>query len=199
MSGEFSRAKGKLAEELVKRKLWSYGLSVKDFSNYAPFDLIVNDKWKIEVKSAEEKNGKFSFVGIKWSYFDILALVFFQPIGYKIYFIRNTDKFAIKESLFLNEQSIKDLKLTTNPLKVLVGEPSKLGMLPNKPILKTGNWYSLSETSIILKTSEYNTKMLIDNKVLKASKSGFADGTRYRIKGEWIVICLSKLDTLGKN
>lgn len=121
MSGKLSNQTGKQAEAIVKERLWSNGFKVKDLSlaynQGLFFDLLVNDKYRVEVKSSNYQiivSKKFGTTKVIWniqglrpSHFDILAVVLNTIMDKTaIYFIRkeslsefckntNTDKFGI--------------------------------------------------------------------------------------------------------
>jgi len=85
---EYTPILGRESEQLVKEKLWKYGYSVKHFGKQAHFDLLVEDKYKVEVKSASPIINKNT---IRWQitippphyvdYWDVQAYVFYQLIG----------------------------------------------------------------------------------------------------------------------
>jgi len=91
--------KGKSAEILVKKHLWTFGFSVKDYSEICglnSFDLLVNKKYKIEVKTGKlnfnntkSNYNYWAFSGIKVKKFDILAIIA-EPID-KPYYINVND------------------------------------------------------------------------------------------------------------
>lgn len=78
------------AEVLVKQQLWRNGYSVKDVSNFAEYDLLVNDTIKVEVKHADYKQLKDKLVWrvkdivITPNRPDILALVLETPLNKQV-------------------------------------------------------------------------------------------------------------------
>lgn len=77
------------AEVLVKEKLWRYGYRVQHLNSIASYDLLVNNKIKVEVRSSSPKIDKVTGT-IRWMImfnksndlrFDVLVVVLFQPIG----------------------------------------------------------------------------------------------------------------------
>jgi len=73
-------------EVVVKEKLWRYGYRVKHLNSSSPFDLIVNDKIRVEVKSGKYRVSKTGMVfwNISKPFYldkcDVVAVVLFRPI-----------------------------------------------------------------------------------------------------------------------
>ena len=115
--GRENSLRGMAAEKLVQQKLWFYGYGVERFSRNCSFDLLVNGKIKVEVKSVKfiiEKN-KISWrggIGILCpSNFDILAVVMFMPISKPMvlfYTKKEAEKLFLTNIYFTNR---KDKKL----------------------------------------------------------------------------------------
>lgn len=51
-------------EKMVQEQLWRNGYSVKNVSKYTKYNLLVNDIIKVEVRSADFKQGKDSIVWV---------------------------------------------------------------------------------------------------------------------------------------
>lgn len=77
--------RGKQAEKIVKQNLWRRNYRVKDVS-YAGigFDLLVEDKWRVEVKSVSGS----TTISLKVDNFDVLAIVYIGPISNEILYLK---------------------------------------------------------------------------------------------------------------
>lgn len=80
-----SSGRGQSGEELMSLYLRRRGYKVKRFGTIHPFDILLDNKIKCEVKSAtmylDKKTYRYSFQGVKPELFDILFLVFISPKG----------------------------------------------------------------------------------------------------------------------
>lgn len=112
------------AAESVQRQLWRNGYSVKSVSLYTKYDLLVDEKIKVEVRGAKYKQTK---TGIYWKFknvtieeANILAIVITTPLDdILIYYMRIS-----KNKGIVNGQ---DLKINTKELKALFTDsPSKI-------------------------------------------------------------------------
>ncbi len=93
--GRLTNGAGFEAEEVVKKKLWSFGYSVKHDSYCKHYDLLVDDKFKVEVKTSRiryTKTGKASWnimLPLHTCDYDVLAVVLPQFLGQpQIYYFR---------------------------------------------------------------------------------------------------------------
>jgi hypothetical protein len=81
---------GKEEEKLVKRKLWQRNYRVKDVSNYSTFDLLVNNKVRVEVKSTSIfKRKNYWSLGLDFTKFDVLAIVLHLQFTDEVYFLKD--------------------------------------------------------------------------------------------------------------
>ena len=86
-------------EVVVKEKLWRYGYRVKQLSSSAPFDLLVNDKIRVEVKSGKYRVSKTGIVfwnigkPLYTDKCDVIAVVLFRPIEKPSVLFFNKDVF----------------------------------------------------------------------------------------------------------
>lgn len=80
-----SCGRGQSGEELMSLYLKRRGYKIKRFGTIHPFDILLDNKIKCEVKSAtmylDKKIYRYSFQGVKPELFDILFLVFITPTG----------------------------------------------------------------------------------------------------------------------
>lgn len=86
--GDKTVRRGNDAELLVQSKLWRYGYNVKKLPNSSkgqPYDLLVDEKYAVEVKSAMlVKKNRWTFfgkhlLGADLGNIDVFAFVFFYP------------------------------------------------------------------------------------------------------------------------
>jgi hypothetical protein len=203
---KYNKAFGTAAEKMVQKKLWSMGYTVRDYSNYLSFDLLVNDKYRVEVKySSFKKLNKSRFGwninGIKPKNHDVLAIVLKMPIDYKIFFVNTNDQsvfFEGKTQFDLSAEKIEALGFSENAKEAFSGKFShnfefqKRGIL--KPVLTADNWYSLGEIAELLKKTPYGVKCLVEAKAFKFVYRGKGSGARYSVKGEWLIEYLASLD-----
>ena len=112
------------AAEIVQRQLWRNGYSVKSVSLYTKYDLLVDEKIKVEVRGAKYKQTKtdiyWKFKNVTIEEANILAIVITTPLDDTlIYYIRIS-----KNKGIVNGQ---DLKINTKELKALFTDsPSKI-------------------------------------------------------------------------
>jgi len=187
---------GNAAESLVKKKLWTYGYKVIDVSKRQPYDMIVDERYKVEVKysSFYAKDGRvyWELKNVNIKNFDVLAIVLQMPNSeFEIYYLKDLPVLE-KNDWLINAMILKNYKFQKNPRKVFIGEPKKIDFPEDVLILKTGIWYTLQETAELIETSQYFTKQYIKAKLLRAVKIGKDKGVRYAIKGDWIVEYLAK-------
>lgn len=122
--------KGRDAELLVKQQLWRNGYSVKDVCNVAPYDLLVDGKIRVEVKSAKAtRNNKWKFIHLKMKPYsmDVIAIVIYSDLGNGIYYAKVSDKLIEdfqEDKIFLGrgltatgDHYIYDIVLTAETLK----------------------------------------------------------------------------------
>jgi len=80
-----SSGRGQSGEELMSLYLHRRKYKIKRFGTIHPFDILLDNKIKCEVKSAtmylDKKTYRYSFQGVKPELFDILFLVFVTPKG----------------------------------------------------------------------------------------------------------------------
>lgn len=126
---------GNYTEEYVQKKLWRYGYSVKRMKRINPFDLLVNETIRVEVKSAtyqlHEDGGYHWRVGKPLGdRFDVCAIVLLLPVGKPLirYFTREEISKNIEDgamSIHIIANSPDEPKIgNKSPLKVL-GKPYK--------------------------------------------------------------------------
>lgn len=127
--GQKTVIRGNQAELIVQGKLWKYGYNVKKTprgSKGQPYDLLVNEKYGVEVKSAM-LNGKNKWMfmgkhllGADRGFIDIFAFVFFYPDeSCKIRYM-STDvllKRKMKQTYYI-VLNPNDKDLVKSPLKV---------------------------------------------------------------------------------
>jgi len=192
MIGKTAYALGVAAESMVQKKLWTHGYSVQDVSKIRPYDLLVDGKYKVEVKysSFYATAGKvyWNLINIDSRKFDILAIVLQMPtMKYEIFFSRNFPV-RVERNLVINSRNINSMGLEQNPKKVFIGEPKKIDFTEKDVlILKGGSWYTLAECEILLERSQYKVRKLVESKALRGMKIGKGKGARYSIKGEWVI------------
>ena len=127
--GDKTVRRGNDAELLVQSKLWRYGYNVKKIPGGGakqPYDLLVNEKYGVEVKSAmlSGKN-RWTFMGkhllgADLGNIDVFAFVFFYPDdSCKIRYMKVSD--------FLNRKMKQTYYVVLNPSdKDLIKSPLKV-------------------------------------------------------------------------
>lgn len=101
MKGYIQNIRGIKAELLVQEKLWRYGYGVERMPSIQktdprgqPYDLLVNKKYGVEVKSAMLRNRTWTFygkhlLGADRGLIDVFAFVFFYPDDtYKVSYMK---------------------------------------------------------------------------------------------------------------
>jgi len=86
MKDETPSQRGKRAELIVQRSLWQRNYRTKDVSRVTSYDILVNDKFKVEVKSASMP---YSTVRVNPKEFDIFCLVIVTELGNSIYYLKD--------------------------------------------------------------------------------------------------------------
>lgn len=83
-----SQEVGKLAEKIAQQSLWRKNYRVRDVSYVSGlnYDLLVNDKYKVEVKSMRGNTTRFKLSPDK---FDILCVVYLHELGNKVFFLKD--------------------------------------------------------------------------------------------------------------
>ena len=125
--------KTNVGEELVKRQLWRNSYSAKDVSKYTYYDLLVNDKIKVEVKRAwfeQSKDGIYwtlKDLMIKPEIADVLAIVITTQLeDFVIYYMKinkrtleqlNENKMIISKTDHRNKKVTCDIKINAKQLK----------------------------------------------------------------------------------
>jgi len=133
MGKENSYQAGLNAELFVQKKLWSYGYSVEKTPPNYPFDLLVNGKYKVEVKSGSyktKKNNKLYWhidSPTKFHIYNILAVVIKYPLNKKLifYISKNNVKKVLgdKQQVMITDEKLSTMKdLKFSPLELL-GSP----------------------------------------------------------------------------
>lgn len=194
-----SKQFGLAGEKMVKKKLWGFGFDIDDVSNKAPFDLLVNKKYAVEVKYSslfQSKAGKFywNIRKINAKNFDILAIVLQMPDdSYSIYYKKiekaDEDMFT-KENIIITAEVLKK-GFSLDAKKVIIGEAKGIKIPVKELVLKRENWYSKQQVAKLLKINIPQIDLLIKSKKLRAVLTGEGLGKRYGIKGEWIIIYLA--------
>lgn len=130
-----AKALGLEAEIIVKNKLWRYGYNVKHFPWMSPFDLLVDDKYKVEVKcsspkeSVSKKNIYWSVYDIDYDKIDILAIVLFRKEKRPL--ILFYDEWRIKAldvplyNIHFNQNNPWRIKIGTKSPYDVFGKPQK--------------------------------------------------------------------------
>ncbi len=136
--GKQTKGMSYITEDLVKRKLWSYGYNVKHFGKRNSFDLLVNDKIKVEVKTSKmriNKNPSWAIMLNKCNEYDVMAVVLQLPINkYKIiYFDRKTieDKVIAKTVITINNKDDNILRYSKESPYDVLGKPNKGRIIKN--------------------------------------------------------------------
>lgn len=135
--GIASQKRGYKGELLVKKKLWKFGYSVVHQPHPSPFDLLVDNEIRLEVKTSMMKTRKnktyywhFGNIG-KFEKHDIVALVrLFTEKQYDVLFIKKDVLFELcggKTNILITDKFIEEHKnvVFTSPYQVL-GRPKKL-------------------------------------------------------------------------
>lgn len=109
-----NQKRGLEAEKIVQKHLWSHGYRVRNFSIYAPFDLLVNDKIRVEVKTAKLKHrskagSEWAISGLQPEKFDVLAFIP-EPFD-KPFYILKQDLIKMTELQTIGKQTIR-IKMT---------------------------------------------------------------------------------------
>jgi len=119
----------------VKRHLWTHGVKAKDCSGFSPFDILIENKDKMKVKTSRpyynRKDKTFwKITELKIDEFDILAFIV-QPIETPFYIskkdlLRKITPFRIKQNKGVYEITITKNVLYSNfvkdPKKIKVGK-----------------------------------------------------------------------------
>lgn len=115
---------GKYAEALVQKSLWRRNYRVKDISydrdENGRADLLVNSKYKVEVKSMR---GNQTTLSLTPSKFDVLCIVVIGEFKSLIYYLK--DKKTLPDIQIpgghykINSEKIKKL-FTTNPKNIFI-------------------------------------------------------------------------------
>lgn len=176
----------KISREAVKKKLWTFGYKVKDVSKTMPFDLFVNDKYKVDVRYARfyDKKNIYKIDEIGSNYSDVLIIVSICDNRFKFWFRKNS--FDGKFDLTVTEKQLMVYKFKNTPSGIFSGPVKKISFIPRKLKLENDEWYSLREASQLLSYTTDFTKLMIMQNKLKYIPSGTGVGIRYKIKGEWI-------------
>lgn len=127
---------GHLAEDFVKRYLWNYGYKVKHLPKNYPFDLWVDEKYRVEVKSARPNryHGHWQIpnpLTRNTSVLDVLIIALFSDWENEkpqlFFFDKDACKklFSSKSSVALKECDIRLSFGHPSPYKVF-GKPKKL-------------------------------------------------------------------------
>ena len=126
---------GKEGELIVQKKLWQRNFRVKNvalFTNHGlHFDLLVNDKIRVEVKTVVKLPVKSNhYIDIRLNEFDILAVVILDPFYSKVFFANKEmlKKCKVKSmiekgdnfnTISVNEKILKEIFIS-NPASILV-------------------------------------------------------------------------------
>lgn len=125
-----------LQQDSIKRGLWMRGYSVKDVSRLGVgFDLLVEEKYRVEVKSSHIRGGKhWGISNVLPGKFDVLAVVIEAPLSTRkeVYYLK--DKATLAD-LIKNEvgERIKTITITkerieeyfTNRPQEVFGKPKR--------------------------------------------------------------------------
>jgi hypothetical protein len=155
-----------IAREIIKKKLWTFGYNVNDVSKTYPFDLLVNNKYKVTVKYLKYLKSKdgWNVESLKTTYSDIYAFILVDEAnGYKIYY---GNKF-VKGCTLVDIEILKGLGFSKNPKEIFNGDVKKISFIPRELKLKDEEWYSLRDASILLLLSEYSLKGKIEKELKK--------------------------------
>ena len=118
---------GYRAEVLLKEKLWTYGYRVRHIT--VPYDLLVEDKIRVEVKTGKHRisKAKTSYWTImlpyRHNYYDILAIVLPRPLSKPLFLFYTIDEV---EQLFGNKRGINlsDSSRSTSRARIRIGRKS---------------------------------------------------------------------------
>lgn len=114
---------GKYAESLAQKSLWRRNYRVKDISHEGRderADLLVNEKYKVEVKSMR---GKSTTINLFPERFDVLCIVSLNELQDLVYFLK--DKNSLKEmqssdSVYKIDAEIIKKFFTKNPKNIFI-------------------------------------------------------------------------------
>lgn len=123
---------------LVKQQLWRNGFSVRDVSIAMEYDLLVEKKIKVDVRTAETRQTKAGFywlvhdVTIAPVKSDVLAvvietplrdlLIFYMKVGKHVFKNLEDNKMIVSQKEQENGDVIANIKLDTKSLKALFTE-----------------------------------------------------------------------------
>lgn len=120
--------RGQETEKLVQKKLWKYGYNVERMPaghHKQPFDLLVNKKFRVDVKSHILKPNRKTWTfylnrGIEKGKVDVYALVFLYPDGLSQ--VRYITTETLLKTKFIKKYAIsfgtEDELLEKSPLKI---------------------------------------------------------------------------------
>ena len=115
-----SASEGLIGEDIVKRKLWQRGYRVKDVSQYSHFDLLLDNKFRVEVKTIFDwGKSKRKYIRLRKEEFDILAVVSVEPTSENIFFASQKDLEPLKAKSIagLNSETSLDIAFNLRDLK----------------------------------------------------------------------------------
>ena len=134
---------GKLAEEVVQEKLWRFGYAVERQKHNFSFDLLVDEKFKVEVKASKLKyksNGEIWWnVLLGGMNYDVLAVVLQMPLTEPLilfFSIEEVKKFKGEKISQIFSQNNRELLENRSPYKVF-GKPKSQRSQPD--YLKNNN------------------------------------------------------------
>lgn len=182
----------KVSREAVKKKLWTFGYKVKDVSKTMPFDLLVDGKYKVDVKYSNFYKGAncWRIDNLKNLYADIFVFVLVEDGKMNFYFAKNNMTKSFPTFLIKRENLVSSKFFSKTPTPIFNGAVKKITFIPRKLKLEKDEWYSLREASQLLSFTSDFAKLMIEKKKLKAVPTGDGVRLRYKIKGAWIMAFL---------
>ena len=182
----------KVSREAVKKKLWTFGYKVKDTSKTMPFDLLVNEKYKVSVYYSNFYKGAncWRIDNLKNLYADVFIFVLIEDGKMNLYFAKNNMSKSFTTFMIKRENLINSKFFSKTPTPIFNGAVKKINFIPRKLKLEKDEWYSLREACQLLSFTNDFAKLMITKGKLKAVPTGDGVGIRYKIKGAWIMAFL---------
>lgn len=182
----------KMSREATKKKLWTFGYKVKDVSKTMPFDLLVNEKYKVSVYYSNFYKGAncWRIDNLKNLYADVFIFVLIEDGKMNFYFAKNNMSKSFTTFMIKKENLVSSKFFSKTPTPIFNGAVKKITFIPRKLKLEKDEWYSLREASQLLSFNQDFLKTMVRNGEIRAIPMGSGVGTRYKFKGAWIMAFL---------